>query len=156
VSGRARVALAAATIAAAAAAAGAVAVVSLAPAGAVVAGSAPSTIAPAAAVVPLAPAARASASAPGTVAPGGRYRVRLRAPDGTARNVGALTLRSHIYPIRGRHADRGPAGAFGVGRSGGARTRASTSTPRVGRRSSPPAAGSSGESATTRPCTATS
>jgi murein DD-endopeptidase MepM/ murein hydrolase activator NlpD len=55
----------------------------------------------------------------GAVAPGGRYRVRVTAPDGTAHNAGALTLRSHVYPIRGRHADRGPIGAFGVGRSGG-------------------------------------
>jgi murein DD-endopeptidase MepM/ murein hydrolase activator NlpD len=53
------------------------------------------------------------------VAPGGSYRIRARAPDGRARNVGRVTLRSHIYPIRGRHADRGAAGAFGVARSGG-------------------------------------
>lgn len=55
----------------------------------------------------------------GEVAPNGRYRVRVMAPDGTARNAGRLELRGHIYPIRGRHADRGPAGAFGVGRNGG-------------------------------------
>jgi murein DD-endopeptidase MepM/ murein hydrolase activator NlpD len=55
------------------------------------------------------------------VAPGGAYRIRLRAPDGTARNAGRFVLRSHIYPIRGPHADRGPIGAFGVGRSGGRR-----------------------------------
>ncbi|HTN22923.1 MAG TPA: peptidoglycan DD-metalloendopeptidase family protein [Solirubrobacteraceae bacterium] len=55
----------------------------------------------------------------GDVAPGGRYRVRVRAADGSARNVGAFDLRSHAYPIRGRHADRGAAGAFGVARSGG-------------------------------------
>lgn len=55
----------------------------------------------------------------GAVAPGGRYRVRVRTPDGTARDAVALTLRSHIYPIRGRHADRDSIGAFGVGRSGG-------------------------------------
>ncbi len=55
----------------------------------------------------------------GDVAPNGSYRVRLRAPDGTARNAGRVTLRGHVYPIRGRHADRGPAGAFGVGRNGG-------------------------------------
>ena len=55
----------------------------------------------------------------GKVAPGGSYRVRLRAADGTARNAGRFVLRSHIYPIRGPHADRGPIGAFGVGRSGG-------------------------------------
>jgi murein DD-endopeptidase MepM/ murein hydrolase activator NlpD len=46
-------------------------------------------------------------------------RVRVTAPDGTARTAGAFTLHSHIYPIRGPHADRGPIGAFGVGRSGG-------------------------------------
>jgi murein DD-endopeptidase MepM/ murein hydrolase activator NlpD len=57
----------------------------------------------------------------GDVAPGGRYRVRVRAADGTARRVGTLTLRGHVYPIRGPHADRGPIGAFGVGRSGGRR-----------------------------------
>ena len=55
----------------------------------------------------------------GDVAPGGSYRVRVRAPDGTARNAGRLTLRGHVYPIRGRHADRGPAGQFGVPRNGG-------------------------------------
>ena len=55
----------------------------------------------------------------GDVAPNGSYRVRLRAPDGTARNAGRVTLRGHVYPIRGRHADRGPIGAFGVGRNGG-------------------------------------
>jgi murein DD-endopeptidase MepM/ murein hydrolase activator NlpD len=55
----------------------------------------------------------------GEVAPNGRYRVRLAGPDGTARNAGTFTLHSHIYPVRGRHADRGPVGAFGVARNGG-------------------------------------
>jgi murein DD-endopeptidase MepM/ murein hydrolase activator NlpD len=55
----------------------------------------------------------------GEVAPNGAYRVRLDAPDGTARNAGTFMLHSHIYPIRGRHADRGPIGAFGVARNGG-------------------------------------
>jgi murein DD-endopeptidase MepM/ murein hydrolase activator NlpD len=55
----------------------------------------------------------------GEVAPNGTYRVRLTAPDGTARNARTFTLHSHIYPIRGPHYDRGPIGAFGVGRSGG-------------------------------------
>lgn len=55
----------------------------------------------------------------GTVAPDGRYRMRVTAADGTARNAGRVELRSHIYPIRGRHADRGPIGQFGVGRNGG-------------------------------------
>jgi murein DD-endopeptidase MepM/ murein hydrolase activator NlpD len=58
-------------------------------------------------------------TAAGDVAPNGRYRMRVVAPDGSARNAGRIELRSHIYPIRGRHADRGPIGAFGVGRSGG-------------------------------------
>jgi murein DD-endopeptidase MepM/ murein hydrolase activator NlpD len=53
------------------------------------------------------------------VAAGGRYRIRLVSPGLAARNAGRLTLRSHIYPIRGTHADRGPIGAFGTGRSGG-------------------------------------
>ncbi len=55
----------------------------------------------------------------GEGAPNGTYRLRLTAPDGTARNVGPFVMHSHIYPIRGRHVDRGPIGAFGVGRSGG-------------------------------------
>ncbi len=55
----------------------------------------------------------------GEVAPNGTYRVRVTAPDATARNAGTLRLRSHIYPIRGPHQDRGPIGAFGVGRNGG-------------------------------------
>ena len=55
----------------------------------------------------------------GEVAPNGRYRIRVVAADGTARNAGRVELRSHIYPLRGRHADRGPVGTFGVGRNGG-------------------------------------
>jgi murein DD-endopeptidase MepM/ murein hydrolase activator NlpD len=52
-------------------------------------------------------------------APDGRYGVRVVAPDGRARRAGALSLHGHMYPIRGPHADRGPVGAFGVGRNGG-------------------------------------
>jgi murein DD-endopeptidase MepM/ murein hydrolase activator NlpD len=55
----------------------------------------------------------------GDVAPNGTYRVRIAAPDASARNAGTLMLHSHVYPIRGPHADRGPIGAFGVGRNGG-------------------------------------
>ena len=55
----------------------------------------------------------------GDVAPGGSYRIRVRAPGGTSRLAGYVTLRSHIHPVRGPHADRGPIGSFGVGRSGG-------------------------------------
>jgi murein DD-endopeptidase MepM/ murein hydrolase activator NlpD len=55
----------------------------------------------------------------GDVAPDGRYRIRVAAPGGEAQDAGTLTLHSHVYPIRGRHADRGAAGAFGVARSGG-------------------------------------
>ncbi|HUR86252.1 MAG TPA: peptidoglycan DD-metalloendopeptidase family protein [Solirubrobacteraceae bacterium] len=55
----------------------------------------------------------------GAVAPQGSYRVRVRGPGGSARLAGRVTLRTHIYPVRGTHADRGPIGRFGVGRSGG-------------------------------------
>jgi murein DD-endopeptidase MepM/ murein hydrolase activator NlpD len=55
----------------------------------------------------------------GEVAPAGGYRVRVTAPGAVAHLAGTLTLRGHIYPIRGPHADRGPIGRFGVGRSGG-------------------------------------
>lgn len=53
------------------------------------------------------------------VAPGGDYRLRIRSADGRVRRGGPFTFRSHHYPIRGRHADRGPIGVFGVGRNGG-------------------------------------
>ena len=55
----------------------------------------------------------------GKVAPSGAYRVRIRAPDGRVRRGGTFTLRSHTYPIRGRHVDRGAIGTFGVARNGG-------------------------------------
>ena len=58
----------------------------------------------------------------GKVAPDGGYRIRIRAvSDGRVRRGGSFTLRSHAYPIRGPHADRGAIGAFGVGRNGGRR-----------------------------------
>jgi murein DD-endopeptidase MepM/ murein hydrolase activator NlpD len=57
----------------------------------------------------------------GKVAPDGGYRIRIRGADGRVRRGGTFTLRSHIYPIQGRHADRGPIGAFGVPRNGGRR-----------------------------------
>lgn len=55
----------------------------------------------------------------GDVAPDGRYRIRIADAGGVVTDAGTLTLHSHVYPIRGRHADRGAAGAFGVARSGG-------------------------------------
>jgi murein DD-endopeptidase MepM/ murein hydrolase activator NlpD len=55
------------------------------------------------------------------VAPDGGYRIRIRGPDGRLRRGGTFTLRSHTYPIRGPHADRGAIGAFGVARNGGRR-----------------------------------
>jgi murein DD-endopeptidase MepM/ murein hydrolase activator NlpD len=55
----------------------------------------------------------------GEVAPNGTYRVRLTAPSGAARNAGTFILHSHIYPIQGRHVDRGPIGRFGAPRDGG-------------------------------------
>ena len=55
----------------------------------------------------------------GKVAPGGDYRLRIRAADGRVRRGGPFTFRAHRHPIRGPHADRGAAGAFGVARNGG-------------------------------------
>ncbi len=55
----------------------------------------------------------------GEVAPNGSYGIRLRGPDGITLDTGVIRFHSHIYPIRGPHADRGPIGAFGVGRNGG-------------------------------------
>jgi murein DD-endopeptidase MepM/ murein hydrolase activator NlpD len=55
----------------------------------------------------------------GRAAPDGRYIARVVAPDGRARKAGALTLRGHMFPVRGPHADRGPVGQFGAGRNGG-------------------------------------
>jgi hypothetical protein len=58
----------------------------------------------------------------GKVAPDGGYRIRIRAAaDGRVRRGGSFELHSHVYPIRGPHADRGAIGAFGVGRNGGRR-----------------------------------
>ena len=57
----------------------------------------------------------------GKVAANGGYRVRIRGADGRVRRGGTFTLRSHTYPIRGRHADRGAIGTFGVARNGGRR-----------------------------------
>jgi murein DD-endopeptidase MepM/ murein hydrolase activator NlpD len=57
----------------------------------------------------------------GAVAPGGDYRLRIRAADGRVHRGGPFTFRGHQYPIRGPHADRGPIGAFGVPRNGGRR-----------------------------------
>jgi murein DD-endopeptidase MepM/ murein hydrolase activator NlpD len=56
----------------------------------------------------------------GQAAGDGRYRVRVVMP-GTRerRRLGAFTLRGHMYPIRGPHADRGGIGYFGAPRNGG-------------------------------------
>lgn len=55
----------------------------------------------------------------GDAAGAGRYSVRVVAADGRKRRVGSFALHSHMYPIRGQHADRGAAGQFGVARNGG-------------------------------------
>ena len=56
----------------------------------------------------------------GAAAGDGRYRVRVVVPGTTLRRrVGTFTLRGHMYPVRGPHADRGPVGLFGVPRNGG-------------------------------------
>lgn len=57
-------------------------------------------------------------TAAGEVAPNGTYRVRVVAGRARA-DAGTFTLRSHVYPVRGAHRDRGPVGAFGVARNGG-------------------------------------
>lgn len=53
-------------------------------------------------------------TAAGRVAANGRYAVRL---DGAL--LGVFGFHSHIYPIRGPHADRGGIGVFHAPRSGG-------------------------------------
>ena len=53
------------------------------------------------------------------VAPNGSYRVRIRGADGRVRRGGTFRLRSHVYPVRGRHTFRGAIGTFGVARNGG-------------------------------------
>ena len=55
----------------------------------------------------------------GRAAPDGRYGVRVVAPGGRARRAGALTLRGHMFPVRGPHVGRGAVGKFGAGRSDG-------------------------------------
>jgi murein DD-endopeptidase MepM/ murein hydrolase activator NlpD len=56
----------------------------------------------------------------GQAAGDGRYRVRV-VVSGTSerRRLGAFTLRGHMFPIRGPHADRGGIGYFGAPRNGG-------------------------------------
>ncbi|HEV2059513.1 MAG TPA: peptidoglycan DD-metalloendopeptidase family protein [Solirubrobacteraceae bacterium] len=55
----------------------------------------------------------------GKVAPNGSYRIRIRGDDGRVRRGGTFRLRSHMYPVRGRHGERGLIGTFGVARNGG-------------------------------------
>jgi murein DD-endopeptidase MepM/ murein hydrolase activator NlpD len=56
----------------------------------------------------------------GAAATDGRYRVRVVVPaTNERRRLGAFTLRGHMYPIRGPHADRGGIGYFGAPRNGG-------------------------------------
>jgi murein DD-endopeptidase MepM/ murein hydrolase activator NlpD len=56
----------------------------------------------------------------GQAAGDGRYRVRvLAAGTRERRRLGAFTLRGHMYPVRGAHADRGGIGSFGAPRNGG-------------------------------------
>lgn len=56
----------------------------------------------------------------GRAAPDGRYVVRVRAGGGgPARRLGSFVLRGYVYPVRGRHRDRGGIGVFGAPRSGG-------------------------------------
>ncbi len=56
----------------------------------------------------------------GRAAGDGRYRVRVVvAGTDRRRRLGSFTLRGHMYPIRGPHADRGGIGYFGAPRNGG-------------------------------------
>jgi hypothetical protein len=71
----------------------------------------------------------------GAVAPNGRWRWRVAAPDGTERNAGSIELRATSI---GSAADT-PTAAPPASSASGAGTRASTSMARAACRSSPPA-----------------
>jgi murein DD-endopeptidase MepM/ murein hydrolase activator NlpD len=58
-------------------------------------------------------------TAAGAAARDGNYRVLVGAAGGPAKVVGKVTLRGHLYPVRGPHGFRGPVGDFGAARNGG-------------------------------------
>jgi murein DD-endopeptidase MepM/ murein hydrolase activator NlpD len=55
----------------------------------------------------------------GAAARDGNYRILVGAAGGPAKVIGKITLRGHIYPVRGPHGGRGPVGDFGAPRNGG-------------------------------------
>jgi len=55
----------------------------------------------------------------GEVAPEGRYEFRVGPAGGAIRAAGRFRLRTHAFPVAGRHGTRGAIGAFGAPRSGG-------------------------------------
>jgi hypothetical protein len=55
----------------------------------------------------------------GRVAGDGRYELRVGPLGGAMRFAGRLRLRTHVFPVDGRHGTRGAIGDFGAPRSGG-------------------------------------
>lgn len=55
----------------------------------------------------------------GDAAPEGRYEFRVGPAGGAMRAAGRFRLRTHAFPVAGRHGTRGAIGAFGAPRSGG-------------------------------------
>jgi murein DD-endopeptidase MepM/ murein hydrolase activator NlpD len=52
-------------------------------------------------------------------APAGRYEFRVGPAGGAMRFAGRFRLRTHVFPVAGRHGTRGAIGDFGAPRSGG-------------------------------------
>ncbi|GIK76437.1 MAG: M23 family metallopeptidase [Acidobacteria bacterium] len=55
----------------------------------------------------------------GRVAGDGRYELRVGPAGGAMRPAGRFRLRTHVFPVAGRHGTRGAIGDFGAPRSGG-------------------------------------
>ncbi|MEZ5073315.1 MAG: M23 family metallopeptidase [Solirubrobacterales bacterium] len=55
----------------------------------------------------------------GSVAGDGRYDFRVGPVGGAMRFAGRFRLRTHVFPVDGRHGTRGAIGGFGAPRSGG-------------------------------------
>jgi murein DD-endopeptidase MepM/ murein hydrolase activator NlpD len=57
----------------------------------------------------------------GKAAHDGRYRVMVGPADGRLHTAAGFVLHGHVFPVRGRHSERGAIGRFGAPRSGGRR-----------------------------------
>jgi murein DD-endopeptidase MepM/ murein hydrolase activator NlpD len=55
----------------------------------------------------------------GVPVPDGTYRVLIGDGSGSDKDAGSVTLRGHLFPVRGPHGTRGPVGEFGALRNGG-------------------------------------